>query len=147
MLSASSDSSLRFVSFATRILAGIMIYLVCSPVLLWAQEAKPEIDKPKGRVENPFPKAFPAPELEGGVEWLNASGPISMKDLRGKVVILDFWTFCCINCMHVLPDLKYLEQKYGKELVVIGVHSAKFDNEKETGNIRKAILRMRSSIR
>jgi thiol-disulfide isomerase/thioredoxin len=141
MLSASSDSSLRFVSFATRILAGIMVWLACSPALLSAQEAKPEIDKPKGRVENPFPKAFPAPELEGGVEWLNVGGPISMKDLRGKVVILDFWTFCCINCMHVLPDLKYLEQKYGKELVVIGVHSAKFDNEKETGNIRKAILR------
>jgi DNA-binding beta-propeller fold protein YncE len=141
MLSASSDSSLRFVSSATRILAGIMVWLACSPGLLSAQDAKPEIDKPKGRVENPFPKAFPAPELEGGVEWLNVGGPISMKDLRGKVVILDFWTFCCINCMHVLPDLKYLEQKYGKELVVIGVHSAKFDNEKETGNIRKAILR------
>lgn len=102
---------------------------------------KPENEKPKVRVENPFPKGFPAPELEGGVEWLNVGGPITLKDLRGKVVLLDFWTFCCINCMHVLPDLKFLEQKYGKELVVIGVHSAKFDNEKETGNIRKAILR------
>ena len=91
--------------------------------------------------ENPFPNRVPAVELEGGVEWLNTSGPISLKDLRGKVVLLDFWTFCCINCIHVLPDLKFLEEKYGKELVVIGVHSAKFDNEKETGNIRKAILR------
>jgi DNA-binding beta-propeller fold protein YncE len=103
-------------------------------------EAEPKA-KAKGHVENPFPKSFAAPELEGGVEWLNTSGPISLKDLRGKVVILDFWTFCCINCMHVLPDLKFLEHKYAKELVVIGVHSAKFDNEKETGNIRKAILR------
>ena len=102
---------------------------------------KPAADEAKEKVENPFPNRFPAPELEGGVEWLNTGGPISMKDLRGKIVLLDFWTFCCINCMHVLPDLDFLEKKYGKEIVVIGVHSAKFDNEKETGNIRKAILR------
>lgn len=91
--------------------------------------------------ENPFPNRLPAADLDGGVEWLNASGPISMKDLRGKIVLLDFWTYCCINCMHVLPDLEYLEKKYPNQIVVIGVHSAKFDNEKETGNIRKAILR------
>ncbi len=97
---------------------------------------------PPGEIPpNPFPNRVPAVDLEGGVEWLNASGPISIKDLRGKIVLLDFWTYCCINCMHVLPDLDYLEKKFGKEIVVIGVHSAKFDNEKETGNIRKAILR------
>ncbi len=102
------------------------------------ETAKPE---KKTAVKNPFPKRVKAPELDGGVEWLNTSGEITLKDLRGKVVLLDFWTFCCINCMHVLPDLAYLEKKFDKELVVIGVHSAKFDNEKETGNIRKAILR------
>lgn len=98
-------------------------------------------DPPAEVPPNPFPNRVPAADLEGGVEWLNAGGPISLKDLRGKIVLLDFWTFCCINCMHVLPDLDYLEQKFSKEIVVIGVHSAKFDNEKETGNIRKAILR------
>jgi len=92
-------------------------------------------------VDDPFPTRHPTPDLDGGVEWLNAAGPISLKELRGKLVLLDFWTFCCINCMHVLPDLAYLEDKFPNELVVIGVHSAKFDNEKETGNIRKAILR------
>lgn len=122
-------------SLACRVAAGLMLIVLCQG------QVRADDAKAKTRVENPFPKAFPAPELEGGVEWLNVGGPISLKDLRGKVVLLDFWTFCCINCMHVLPDLKYLEQKYGKELVVIGVHSAKFDNEKETGNIRKAILR------
>ena len=91
--------------------------------------------------DNPFPGRFPAPSLDGGVEWLNTSGPISIKDLRGKIVLLDFWTYCCINCIHVLPDLKYLEKKYDKQLVVIGVHAAKFSNEKETENIRRAILR------
>jgi sugar lactone lactonase YvrE len=64
-----------------------------------------------------------------------------MKDLRGKVVVLDFWTLCCINCIHTLPDLARLEKKYPNELVVIGVHSAKFDNEKSTESIRKAVLR------
>src|SRR5262245_18761684 len=82
-----------------------------------------------------------APELEGGVAWLNTAGPIRIADLKGKIVVLDFWTFCCINCIHTLPDLAKLEQKYEKELVVVGVHSAKFENEKVTENIRKAILR------
>jgi thiol-disulfide isomerase/thioredoxin len=82
-----------------------------------------------------------APELDGGVGWLNTAGPIRMKDLRGKIVVLDFWTFCCINCLHTLPDLAKLEKKYANELVVIGVHSAKFDTEKESEAIRKAVLR------
>ena len=93
--------------------------------------------------ENPFPDRFKVPDgiLDGGKEWLNTSGPINLKDLRGKIVVIDFWTYCCINCIHVLPDLKYLEQKYPNELVVIGVHSAKFTNEKESENIRQAIMR------
>ena len=85
--------------------------------------------------------ASPSAELDGGVAWLNTAGPIRLKDLRGKIVLLDFWTLCCINCIHTLPDLAKLEKKYPNELVVIGVHSAKFDNEKDTESIRKAILR------
>ncbi|WP_414529703.1 thioredoxin-like domain-containing protein [Nodularia chucula] len=82
-----------------------------------------------------------APELPQNYTWLNTAQPLSLKELRGRVVILDFWTYCCINCLHILPDLKYLEQKYPDSLTVIGVHSAKFDNEKEIENIRQAILR------
>src|SRR2546427_4747783 len=82
-----------------------------------------------------------APELEGGVAWLNTDRPLTLAALKGKVVLLDFWTYCCINCMHIIPDLKRLERKYPNELVVIGVHSAKFANEKETENIRRIILR------
>ena len=106
------------------------------------KDDKADDDAPGG-LENPFPRRFKmeGTELDGGVEWLNSSGEITLKDLRGKVVLVDFWTYCCINCMHILPDLKFLEQKYPKELVVIGVHSAKFDNEKETENIRRAALR------
>lgn len=83
----------------------------------------------------------PKLDLDGGVAWLNTAGPIKGADLKGKVVILDFWTLCCINCIHILPDLAKLEKKYPNELVVVGVHSAKFDNEKETNSIRKAVLR------
>jgi sugar lactone lactonase YvrE/thiol-disulfide isomerase/thioredoxin len=82
-----------------------------------------------------------APELPQHYAWLNTDRPLSLTNLKGRVVILDFWTYCCINCLHILPDLKYLEQKYRDCLTVIGVHSAKFDNEKETENIRQAILR------
>src|SRR5207237_3774286 len=84
---------------------------------------------------------IPAPELDGGVAWLNTAGPIHLKDLRGKVVLLDFWTLCCINCIHTLPDLAKLEKKYANQLVVVGVHSAKFENEKNSESIRKAVLR------
>jgi thiol-disulfide isomerase/thioredoxin len=98
-------------------------------------------DPPPAEDEKPGPRRMAAPELEGGIAWLNTAGPVRLKDLRGKVVVLDFWTLCCINCIHTLPDLAKLEKKYPNELVVIGVHSAKFDSEKSTESIRKAILR------
>ncbi len=82
-----------------------------------------------------------APELAGGRGWLNTDKPLSLAALKGKIVLLDFWTYGCVNCMHIIPDLKRLEHKYARQLVVIGVHSAKFENEKDTDNIRRIILR------
>jgi thiol-disulfide isomerase/thioredoxin len=82
-----------------------------------------------------------APEITGGRGWLNTDKPLSLAALKGKVVLLDFWTYGCINCIHIIPDLKKLETKYANQLVVIGVHSAKFENEKDTENIRRIILR------
>ncbi|NXG50843.1 NHLC2 protein, partial [Psilopogon haemacephalus] len=84
------------------------------------------------------------PELGGDLQWLNTEGPISLhKDLCGKVVVLDFFTYCCINCLHLLPDLHALEHQYSDKdgLIIIGVHSAKFPNEKVLDNIKSAILR------
>jgi DNA-binding beta-propeller fold protein YncE len=95
----------------------------------------------KPMLEHPFPRHIPAPALDGGTEWINAAGPIDLKDLRGKFVLLDFWTYCCINCMHVLPELKKLEEKYPNNVVVIGVHSAKFDTEQDSESIRQAAMR------
>ena len=82
-----------------------------------------------------------APEFPKGLDWLNSDSALQISDFKGKFILLDFWTFCCINCMHVIPELKALEHKYADELVVIGVHSAKFTNEQGTANIRQAILR------
>jgi DNA-binding beta-propeller fold protein YncE len=90
---------------------------------------------PQGR------RVIPAPELDGGVAWLNTAGPIKLADLKGHIVLLDFWTLCCINCIHTLPDLAKLEAKYPGVLVVIGIHTPKFPNEKNTESIRKAVLR------
>jgi thiol-disulfide isomerase/thioredoxin len=82
-----------------------------------------------------------APELSGAVAWLNVPAPLTLEGLRGKVVLLDFWTYGCINCIHILPDLARLEARFPDELVVIGVHAAKFANEKATENIRQIIRR------
>lgn len=98
-------------------------------------------DGSEEEVERSFAGSLPAPEFPAGLDWLNSDGPLSLADLRGKVVLLDFWTYGCINCMHIIPDLKKLEEKYADELVVIGVHSAKFENEGDTDNIRNVILR------
>jgi thiol-disulfide isomerase/thioredoxin/DNA-binding beta-propeller fold protein YncE len=93
------------------------------------------------KIPNPFNHKQPAPSLTGGKGWLNTANPVELRDLRGKFVVLDFWTYCCINCMHVLPELKKLEKAFPNELVVIGVHSAKFDGEQDLKNIREAVLR------
>lgn len=82
-----------------------------------------------------------APEFPSGLDWLNVAAPLTLASLRGKVVVLDFWTYGCINCIHILPDLERLETEFADELVVIGVHSAKFTNEAATENIRQVILR------
>jgi thiol-disulfide isomerase/thioredoxin len=83
-----------------------------------------------------------APEFPAGLTWYNTPQPLTLAGLRGKVILLDFWTYCCINCMHVLPDLQYLEQRFKDEpFQVIGVHCAKFLNEKVDHHVRHAILR------
>jgi thiol-disulfide isomerase/thioredoxin len=70
-----------------------------------------------------------APEFPAG-SWFNTAEPLSLKALRGKIVLLDFWTFCCANCLHVIDELRELEARYPDELVIIGVHSPKFEHEK-----------------
>lgn len=91
--------------------------------------------------QHPFPRRVVAPELDGGLEWVNTERPLTLADLRGKFVLIDFWTYCCINCIHTIPELEKLERAYPNQLVVVGVHSAKFEGEQEIQNIRDAVLR------
>lgn len=82
-----------------------------------------------------------APELKGR-RWLNTGGRnLTLPDLRGRITVLDFWTFCCINCLHVLDELRPIEQKYADVLVVIGVHSPKFEHEKDPDALADAVER------
>ena len=99
-----------------------------------------DVDAGGPKLANPFERRLDIPEFPKTLKWLN-SRPLTKSDLKGKFVLLDFWTYCCINCMHILPELKKLEQQYPNNLVVIGVHSAKFETEREADNIREAILR------
>ncbi|MFF4040902.1 NHL domain-containing thioredoxin family protein [Streptomyces sp. NPDC001816] len=83
-----------------------------------------------------------APELIGKGGWLNTGDhQYTLADLRGRIVVLDFWTFCCINCLHVLDELRALEEKHRDTVVVIGVHSPKFVHEAEHGAVVDAVER------
>ncbi|HZG03234.1 MAG TPA: NHL domain-containing thioredoxin family protein [Streptomyces sp.] len=83
-----------------------------------------------------------APELAGRGGWLNTGGKhLSLADLRGRIVVLDFWTFCCINCLHVLDELRELEEEHRDTVVVVGVHSPKFVHEAEHQAVVDAVER------
>ena len=98
------------------------------------------------RLLNPFrmitaqrtPDLSTAPGLAHG-EWIN-SAPLNLKDLRGRVVLIDFWTFGCINCRNTLPFINSWHERYAdKGLTVIGVHSPEFDEEKDVENLRRQV--------
>ena len=88
--------------------------------------------------KTPFP---PAADFPPGLQWLNVERPLSLADLRGKVVILDFWTYGCINCIHVMAELEGLRERFGNKLAVIGVHSPKFDNEADIERLKEVVIR------
>ncbi|MEV0050274.1 NHL domain-containing thioredoxin family protein [Saccharopolyspora shandongensis] len=82
-----------------------------------------------------------APELIGR-QWLNTGGEeLKLADFRGKVLVLDFWTFCCINCLHVLDELRPLEAEFAEEVVTVGVHSPKFEHEADPDALVAAVER------
>lgn len=81
-----------------------------------------------------------APDFPAG-SWFNVSAPLNLRQLRGKIVLLDFWTFCCANCLHVIAELRSLEAAFADELVIIGVHSPKFEHEKSDQAVAAATER------
>lgn len=99
-----------------------------------------EVDKARIKVkEGLFPRA---PELTGIVGWLNTDESLRIADLRGKVVLVDFWTYTCINCIRTLPFITEWDRKYrDKGLVTIGVHTPEFEFEKKRENVQDAMLK------
>ena len=92
------------------------------------------------RTDAPAPRL--APEFDGLDGWLN-SAPLSMASLRGRVVVVDFWTFACVNCLRTLPHLRALHDRYRDEgLTVVGVHTPEFAFERDPGNVRDAVARL-----
>jgi thiol-disulfide isomerase/thioredoxin len=89
-----------------------------------------------------LPPTLHAPEINrADLRWLNVDAPLSLESLKGKLVVLDFWTLCCINCIQIIPTLRRAEELFPDELVVIGVHSPKFEAEKDFENVKNAVAR------
>jgi len=114
---------------------GIVASALLASLFLFAPAVVSAVDKPAlvdyGR----------APELAGITAWLN-SGPLTLAALRGKVVLVDFWTYACVNCIRTLPHLADWHEKYkDKGLVIIGVHTPEFPFERSTHNVEAAIRR------
>lgn len=87
-----------------------------------------------------LPKGGPAPEFAGITKWLNTSAPLTLSGLRKKVVLVDFWTYTCINCIRTLPHVtRWYDEYKDRGLVVVGVHTPEFEFEKNTRNVQQAI--------
>lgn len=82
-----------------------------------------------------------APDFPAGLDWLNSDHPLHISELRGHLVLLHFWTFCCINCMHALDQLRKIAEAFPDTLTVVSIHSPKFPREQFTNSVRDAVLR------
>ncbi|HEX8246420.1 MAG TPA: redoxin domain-containing protein, partial [Longimicrobium sp.] len=87
--------------------------------------------------------AVRAPDFRSELEWINTGGrQLTLADFRGRILLLDFWTYGCINCQHMIPELAELERRFADILTVAGVHSGKFVNERVPENIARACDRL-----
>jgi len=82
-----------------------------------------------------------APTLRTGLDWLNTEAPLTLADLKGKFVLLNFWTYSSVNCVNVFAELKALQKKYPRELVIVGIHSPKYPVQRYTDNVKEAVIR------
>lgn len=134
---------LPFRFFSTLVGTLLLIGCVAPLGLPSTTQSQPDIGmngKPltvEGQLLASLPNQGPAPELFNQT-WLN-SAPLKLADLRGKVVMVEFWTFGCINCIHVTPSVKQWYDTYHDQgFEVIGVHAPEFSHERELGNVKKA---------
>jgi thiol-disulfide isomerase/thioredoxin len=116
-----------------RLFPVIVLFLALGSMIVSAQET------PSPYIADPH---FPAAEFPPGLDWLNVPAPLTMAELRGKIVLLHFWSSDCIPCLHMLPILSRLQAKYGGALVVIGIHSPKFHRATlPDDHLRQTIIR------
>ena len=105
-----------------------------------AANSGPVNNSPKPAAATDLQDLGAAPDFTGITHWLNTPGPLTLADLKGKVVLIDFWTYSCINCIRTLPHVTAWYDKYKDQgLVVVGVHTPEFEFEKDTGNVQNAI--------
>src|ERR1051325_6240710 len=121
------------------LLIGIVVAIVVVAGLSYATDITKLLLSPFGAsAEYKTSEAATAPELASG-EWIN-SQPLKLNDLRGRVVLIEFWTFGCINCRNTLPFVKGWHDRYGeKGLTVIGVHSPEFEEERKVEHLRSEV--------
>lgn len=119
-------------SLVTRIGQVIMISGLLLSHALWAKDSH--------GAQKELPMYFAAPEFIGLTDWINSPAIKSIRDLKGKVVLVDFWTFGCINCIHTLPYVQRWYEKYkGEGLVVLGIHAPEFSFERQLDNVMGAV--------
>ena len=118
----------------------LAVVVLVAAAIFYIESQKPKIDINKNIEENNPNSAYPrAPDFAGIEKWIN-SEPLKIEQLRGKVVLVDFWTYTCINCIRTLPYLKDWDKKYRDEgLVIVGVHTPEFEFEKKYENVLKAV--------
>ncbi|MGD9591057.1 MAG: cytochrome c biogenesis protein CcdA, partial [Candidatus Berkiella sp.] len=133
---------------AIRMILGVLILLsvvyMMSDYQLFTSASKTEeqpIQSQSMELINPLTIPYKAPDFEGISAWLNST-PLTMASLKGKVVLIDFWTYSCINCIRTLPYITAWDKKYREDgLVIVGVHSPEFEFERKISNIEDAIKR------
>jgi len=122
------------------ILLLVVLLILISIIYLEKQKVAPEIKLTQQETEFKDGKYPKSPELAGIVGYLNTQSGLKISDLKGKVILIDFWTYTCINCIRTLPYLKSWHEKYSdKGLVIIGVHTPEFEFEKEYENVKMAV--------
>jgi len=127
----------RMAVYATALLMVVFVMTACSRSNKSGNTAA--ASGTPGATPTSWAGTTPAPAFPAGLTWFNVDHPLKLSDLKGKAVLLDFWTLGCINCQDIIPDLKHLESDFGSSFTVIGVHSGKYSTEHDNASIEDAI--------